>query len=280
VGTFRHEDVELAYDESGSVEAEPVLLLSGVGSSRQQWRPFVPALADRHRVFTLDYRGHGDSSHAPAASYTLTHYGADALAFVEEVLQRPAVLVGHSLGGVVAHYAACSRPELVRALFLVDPPLFPRGGNDGQHVSGYFPGVRQALRAARAHGATAQQYAETLRSLAPPAGQAALCDFLSDEILHDMAEQQLRFDPEIFTPPIEGTVFDGLEPTRRISCAVTVLRADPGKIAEFTADDERRFLAVNPHATVHVVPGAGHIVHADAPEEFTERLTAFLRSIE
>jgi pimeloyl-ACP methyl ester carboxylesterase len=240
----------------------------------------VSELAGRYRVFTLDYRGHGDSSHAPAASYTLTHYGADALAFVEEVLQRPAVLVGHSLGGAVAHYAACSRPEMVRAMFLVDPPLFPRAGTDGQRVSGYFPGVRQALRAAQAHGDTAQQYAAALRSLPPPAGQAALSDFLSDEVLLGMAEEQLRFDPEIFTPPIEGTVFDGLDPTRRISCAVTVLRADPGKTAEFTADNERHFLAVNPHATVQVVPGAGHVVHADAPEQFTERLTAFLRSIE
>jgi pimeloyl-ACP methyl ester carboxylesterase len=279
VSTFRHGEVELAYDESGSVQAEPLLLLNGLGSSRQQWRPFVPGLAERHRVFTLDYRGHGDSSHAPAASYTLAHYGSDALAFVEDVLQRPAVLVGQSLGGVVAHYMACSRPELVRGLFLVDPPLFP-GVDDGGGVSAYFPGVRQALRAARADGATAQQYAAALRSLPPPAGQAALSDIFTDEMLRGMAEEQLRLDPEIFTPSIEGTSFHGLEPARRISCAVAVLRADAGKMAAFTADDERRFRTVNPHATVHVVPGAGHVIHAAAPAEFTDRLSGFLRSLE
>jgi pimeloyl-ACP methyl ester carboxylesterase len=159
------------------------------------------------------------------------------------------------------------------------PPLFPRADNDGRQVSGYFPGVRQALRAARAHGATAQEYAAALRSLPPPAGQAAISDVLSDEVLHGMAQEQLWLDPEIFTPPIEGTAFHGLEPTRRISCPVAVLRGDPGKMAAFTADDERRFRTLNPHASVHVVPGAGHVIHADAPEEFTERLTGFLRSL-
>src|SRR5690242_9246792 len=168
MSTFRHGDVELAYDESGPVEAEPLLLLNGLGSSRRQWRSFVPALADAHRVFTLDHRGHGDSSHAPATTYTLAYYGADALAFVEEVLQRPAVLVGHSLGGAVAHYMACSRPDLVRGLFLVDPPLFPPAGNDGGGVSAFFPGVRQALRTARADGATPQQYAAALRAMPGP----------------------------------------------------------------------------------------------------------------
>ncbi len=277
MSTFRHGEVELAYDEYGPVEAEPLLLLlNGLGSSRRQWRRFVPALADTHRVFTLDHRGHGDSSHAPATTYTLANYGADALAFVAEVLQRPAVLVGHSLGGSVAHYMACSRPDLVRGLFLVDPPLLPPAGNEGGEVAAFFPGVRQALRTARADGATPQQYAAALRSMPGP----AISDVLTDEVLSDMAEEQLQLDPEIFTPQIEGTAFHGLEPTRPVSCPVTVLRADPGKMAVFTADDERRFRAVNPQATVHVVTGAGHVIPADAPEEFTARLTAFLRSVE
>ena len=281
VDTFRHGEVDLAYDDFGPRDAEPLLFLDGLGSSRRQWDPFVPALVDSHRVFTMDHRGHGDSSHAPATSYTLTHYGADAAAFAEAVLERPAVLVGQSLGGAVAHFMACSRPELVRGVFLVDPPLLAHvDGGDGQGVSGFFPGVRQALREAQAHSATAEQYAAALRSLPAPAGQAAIGDVLSDEVLLGMAEEQLRFDPEVFTPAIEGTLFHGLEASRRISCAVTVLRADPDRMAEFTADDERRFRAVNPHADVHVVPGAGHVVHADAPEEFTSRLAGFLRSLD
>jgi pimeloyl-ACP methyl ester carboxylesterase len=279
VGTFRHGEVDLAYDASGSAGAEPVLLLNGLGSSRRQWHRFLPELTSAHRVFTLDHRGHGGSSHAAAASYTLAHYGADALAFVVEIIQRPAVLVGHSLGGVVAHYVACSRPELVRGLFLMDPPLFARDGDDGRQASGFFPGVRQALREARAHAATPEQHGEALRALPLTGGQATLGEVLGDELLHGMAEDQLRLDPEVFTPAIDGTIFRGLEPTARISCPVTVLRADPSRWAEFTVDDERRFRAANPHATIHEVPGAGHVVHADAPREFIERLNGFLRSV-
>jgi len=278
MGSFRYGEVELAYDESGPDEALPLVLLGGLGSSRRQWRAFVPALAARHRVVALDHRGHGDSSHAPAASYTLPSYGDDVLAFVENVLRRPTVLVGHSLGGAVAHFAACSRPELVRGLFLVDPPLFARAGGDGGGVAAFFPGVREALRTARARGATPEQYAAALRSMPTPAGQQAIGDVLGDEVLLDMAEDQLRLDPEIFTPAIEGTLLQGLEPATPLSCPVTVLRAD--RMPEFTADDERRFLAVNPRAAVHVVPGAGHVIPADAPEEFSERLNTFLHGLD
>ena len=277
--TVRHGEVELAYDVTGPDTALPLVLLGGLGSTRRQWRPFVLRLADGHQVVTLDHRGHGDSSHAPAASYTVTSYAADAATLVEQVLGRPAVLAGHSLGGAVAHHVACSRPELVRGLFLVDPPLFPRAGDGAIGVAAFFPGVRQALRAAQDDGLTAEQYAAVLRALPGPGGQGVLGDVLRAEVVREMAHEQLRLDPEIFTPAIEGTLLHGLDAASPLPCAVTVLRADPGRMPEFTPDDERRFVAVNPRATVHVVPGAGHVIPADAPEQLLHHLTAFLRSL-
>jgi pimeloyl-ACP methyl ester carboxylesterase len=70
----------------------------------------------------VDLRGHGRSGHAPG-TYTVERYGEDVVAALREGVGRPAVLVGHSLAGVVAWWVAQRHPELVTAAFLEDPPL-------------------------------------------------------------------------------------------------------------------------------------------------------------
>ena len=99
------------------------MLLHGLGSARSTWDPIIPALFNQCRVLAFDQRGHGESSHA-SGTYTLEHYVPDAIAFCETVTTRPVVLVGHSLGGVVAASVARTRPDLVRGLLLEDSPLY------------------------------------------------------------------------------------------------------------------------------------------------------------
>src|SRR2546422_6714962 len=110
--TFDRAGVTLAYDDSGGGPA-PIVLLHGLSSARSTWDALVQALAPHHRVVRVDHRGHGQSSHAPG-TYVLEHYSADAIALCESVVREPAVLVGHSLGGVVAAEVARVRPDIVR----------------------------------------------------------------------------------------------------------------------------------------------------------------------
>src|SRR5262249_10787977 len=128
MSTLEHDRVEIAYDESGAADLSPVVLIHGLSSSRATWDRILPALQTRHRVFRIDLRGHGDSTHA-AGAYTLAHYSADVIAFLAEVVGSPAVLVGHSLGGAVSAAVARRRPDLVRALALA-------GARASTHVQG------------------------------------------------------------------------------------------------------------------------------------------------
>jgi pimeloyl-ACP methyl ester carboxylesterase len=69
----------------------------------------VPAeITGGRRVVRLDLRGHGASAHAPG-TYLIDRYGADVAAVLERVAARPAVVVGHSLGGVAAWWFAQRR---------------------------------------------------------------------------------------------------------------------------------------------------------------------------
>jgi pimeloyl-ACP methyl ester carboxylesterase len=107
----------------GPPNGAPVVLLHGVSSRWQPFRPILPALAEKHQVYALDLRGHGRSSHTPGA-YRLADYTRDVRQFFVHHIHAPAAIYGHSLGGLVAINLAAQAPQMVRALILGDPPLY------------------------------------------------------------------------------------------------------------------------------------------------------------
>jgi pimeloyl-ACP methyl ester carboxylesterase len=95
-------------------EGPPLVLLHGFGGAATNWTLVAPRLLPLGRVLVPDLPGHGGSTALPAPAETLDSF-ADRVA---ELLDAPAVLVGHSLGGVVALRLASRHPELVRELVL------------------------------------------------------------------------------------------------------------------------------------------------------------------
>jgi len=107
-----------------------IVLVHGLGGSIQDWLPTVRLLARRHRVELVELPGHGESPMPEPFGL------ARAAAALDRVLadeNEPVVLVGHSLGGMVATAEALARPERVRALVLVETALKPQfEGEDRQ----------------------------------------------------------------------------------------------------------------------------------------------------
>ena len=101
------EGLSIAYDETG--EGPPLVLVHGITESAEMWAPLVPDLAADHRVVAVDLRGHGRSSRAEP--YDIVSFASDVHQVLDSLGIGPeAVLVGHSLGGVVVTaYAAFSR---------------------------------------------------------------------------------------------------------------------------------------------------------------------------
>jgi pimeloyl-ACP methyl ester carboxylesterase len=93
----------------------------------------VDALAATHHVVTFDHRGHGESDSPPDASdYTLDRMAADTLAVADAVGADGFVLLGHSMGGMVARRVVLGAPERVDALVLMDTSPGPVPGIDGE----------------------------------------------------------------------------------------------------------------------------------------------------
>lgn len=120
--------VVLAYSELGRGDP-PLVFVHGLACHRGFLAPQVQHFAANHRVIAVDLRGHGDSD-APHQRYTIPGF-ADDLAWMcgHLGIERP-VLVGHSLGGLVALELAARDPGRARAVVLVDSVLLAGGDRD------------------------------------------------------------------------------------------------------------------------------------------------------
>jgi pimeloyl-ACP methyl ester carboxylesterase len=108
------------FEEWGEPGAPEVLLLHGGNQSAHSWDLVSLHLADRYHVLALDQRGHGDSEWPRDQDSSIEAKAADAIAFLEDQHVESPVIMGHSMGGMVTTSIALSRPELARALVLVD----------------------------------------------------------------------------------------------------------------------------------------------------------------
>ena len=108
-----------------------VLLVHGIASTSATFHKVVPLLAPRHRVIAIDILGHGASPAPADCEYTLDDHVAALAATIRDLrLREPFVLVGHSLGSLIAtRYAAERRwysapGTRVSRLVLVGPPIY------------------------------------------------------------------------------------------------------------------------------------------------------------
>ncbi len=276
---FENDGLRLGHEDYGSGPA--IVLLHGLSMSRRTWDRFLPFLVERFRIVRLDQRGHGQSSHAPG-TYVLDTYLADTIAFLEGVVREPSMLVGHSLGGVIAHGVAQRRPDLVRCVLLEDPPLYvanrmQAGQERGEAsaVASMFPAMQKLSQEMQEREASVEEWEAMLRNVPTLNGRGTMGEVLGPEFTRAMADAFSRLDPDIFTQAIDGTAISG-EPdlSKPIECPAVILRADPAFGPAFSADDEDRFLRTNRHARVVLFDGASHQLHDEQPERFLQELLA------
>jgi pimeloyl-ACP methyl ester carboxylesterase len=260
----------LAFDHYGHADAQPVVFLHGLSGSRATYAQVVdhlvagPVAAGAVQVFTIDMRGHGQSSWATYQSYDTAHYAADIIAFIEQVIGKPIALVGHSLGGLVAAHTATARPDLVQALLLEDPPFFEgdEAVRNASPVAAFFPKLVSAVQALQARSAPASDYEPIVRDTTPPEDWAVRCEMLR------------QWDPTTMQAAIDGVVWRTFNPVAAFTCPVTILQADPAFGGVFKPEDGPLVMATNPNADIVLVEGAAHGIHNQPT------LPAYLRELD
>ena len=255
--------MRLHVEAAGPEDGPPVVFLHGVSGSMRTYAWLPEEIAEGRRIVRVDLRGHGGSEHASGA-YDIDSYGEDVADLLRETVRRPAVLVGHSLGGVVAWWVAQRHPELVAAAFLEDPPLYM--GEPAEHErNGAVPIFRVLLDTVarwKAQGMGADAAAAQLA--AAPFGSdrsRTSAEGLSDDVPAARAEALLRMDPGVLEGAADRSTLSPTDPTSPVSVPVFVLGADDEKGAAFPTRHAERLAISHPDVQIARVAGAGHMIH-------------------
>jgi pimeloyl-ACP methyl ester carboxylesterase len=271
---IQHHTVELNHVSLHYAEVpgpEPALvIIHGLTGSHAEFLHLVPELSELAHLYLLDLRGHGLSGHMKDG-YLVADYAQDVAAFLRQVVGRPAILGGHSLGGLVAVWLAANAPDLLGGVFLVDPALYiiqqPRFGQSCFYP--YFSGLCDYLKHYHANGAS---LAAMIDFVGQSSGDEAAATW-------ERAIQLHQLDPTALDPALAGMLFGSNQPDEllaRIQLPVHLIVAQASLGGAMTTQDVQRAISRLPQATYTVIEGAGHDIHLDQPEAFLHELKQFL----
>jgi pimeloyl-ACP methyl ester carboxylesterase len=250
-------------------EGPPLILVHGLGGAAANWTELVPLLAKRHRVLVPDLPGHGGSTALPAVA-GLEPF-ADRVALVaEREGMLPAVLVGHSLGGMIVLRMALLRPEDASAIVLAAGAGLSVGNVWGRNLLSVFSTIRPGrlaghYRARVARSSLLRRFVFGFVSVADPAGLTddAVEGFLAAHLLHtdvNSAWRALRAD-------------DPRQELEAVGCPVLVLWG--AEDVQLPLDDAFEYTR-RLRARLRVIPGCGHLLIGERPDVCDRAIEEFL----
>ena len=245
--------------ESGDPTGAPVVFAGALGTDLTIWDAVADALPDRFRAIRFDMRGHGGSD-CPPGPYSMGALVRDAEALMDALALRDAVVVGLSVGGLVAQGLAVKRMDLVRGLVLsgTAPKIGTKAGWQDRAAL-----VRDKGLKAVSDDLMARWFSRRFRA----AG--------GDAAIREMVERQAPEGYASVCEAIAGTDF--ITPTSglRLPTLATVGTEDRS-----TPPDLVRELAdLIPGARFELLRGAGHLPCVDSPTLFADKLAGFLSAI-
>jgi pimeloyl-ACP methyl ester carboxylesterase len=276
--TVHLNDVQLHYAEAPG-PGPRLLIVHGLTGSHTEFLHLVPELARQAHVYVVDLRGHGRSGWAKSG-YRIVDYGRDSTAFLEQIVGGPAIVMGHSLGGLVTVWLAAHRPKLIRGAILEDPGLYllqmPRFSQSWFYT--YFVALRDYLGHYHANGASMEEMVTYVGQTPVGEGQTWL-DVAGPEAVRERAIQLHQMDPAILDPMLAGVLLAAEEPDEllaRIECPIHLVAANSELGGALAAQDVQRAVAQMPHCTHTIIADAGHDIHLDQPQAFLRELKQFL----
>lgn len=240
----------------------PLVLLHGLTDSAACWPSVRARYAGERPVVALDARGHGGSP-LPDEPFTVGALAADAAEALAALRLGPAIVVGHSMGGVTAEELAIVAPELVAALVLEDPAWV--GTTQGRGRPAWLE-------------AAVTRLAGSTRAELLVAAQAELVGWPEDEV-DGWLDAKEHLDPALVSVEHDWAGRDWVEALADVRVPVTLLTGDPARGAVVTPDQAARaeqVLGTAPDGFLtHVAfPGVGHNIRREAREAFLTALAA------
>ena len=265
------------YQQRG--QGPDVVLIHALTSNLAVWlfSNLMDELAFDYRVTAYDLRGHG-ASDASLGNYTSADMADDLHELHSALKLQPALLVGHSFGGVVAMHAAASYPDIVRGIILSDS-FFP-GLAHLEPDLGDMANWREVREALIGAGVSLDRNLDFTRLFNVVAGMSAQ---QKDHFARTMGPSSLRWLsqlPRLAPTSCGRDVFAPAGLTAERICQVC--KPVVALYDEYTSfHATRRFLAANlKNVRVDIVPGARHVAPLQSADAFVQLVQKHCRSID
>ncbi len=255
-------------------EGTPLVLLHGDGDSPAVWQWVLPAVAREYRVFAPSLPGHADTD-KPRLKYSREYMTQFIRRFLDALALDPCILVGHSIGGLVALRLALDDPDRFPALVLLDSTGLGREVSPLLALESLPWAGEFAIAAARSPFGGSLRAMSRLSQLfwrpdRAPAGWLAEQRRLA--LLPGFLDASIAAKRAMLGPWGQREVL--LDELHRLPMPTLVVWG--ANDAVVPAVHAQRAVHRLPHAELAVIPQCGHMAHVERPEKFLRALLPFL----
>jgi pimeloyl-ACP methyl ester carboxylesterase len=276
---YESQGLRLHYVDWGNEAAPPLVLIHGGLDHCRNWDAVARALQPHFHVLAPDLRGHGDSEWAKGSSYSLVDNVYDLTNLMRSAALQDAVLVGHSMGGMVALACAGTYPEKVSKLVVLDGAFLSaaRPAPIAEQMSSW---IDQLDRIAEHRESTFRTIEDAAKRLSLRNNRLTAAQALH-LALHGVRKgndglYRWNFDHyQRARAPYRLSAEDYIGLWSRIDCPTLLMWGDES----FLPDPEAAgLLAHFRHAELEKIAGAGHWLHHDRLDTVLASLRRFLGS--
>jgi pimeloyl-ACP methyl ester carboxylesterase len=251
--TIKTLDGPIHYQQAG--EGPTLLLIHGMGSSCGNWQQNLEHLAQRFRVYAPCILGLGDSGR-PIREYCFEKYSEAMFNFMDHINLQSTLIIGHSLGAMLAVQMAASCPERVVGVVLEGCPAWTDEDRER------FPIDMASL--AYEDGSPKPYSLEELKPLYYRPTEEILAEFNKDRL--KPGSWNMAWIRAL-------SAFDIRDAIKKVRVPSLVVFGE----AEAYRQHEQYFLDSIPNVQIVIVSRSAHVPHQEAPMEFLEKTLPFLK---
>ena len=275
-------DLTLFYFQAGSQQKQPLLMLHGLGDEADTWRHIVITLAEEYHTLAIDLPGFGRSD-KPDVDYTPRFMMDAVIQFLDQLEIASAIIMGSSLGGILAHSLAIFHPDRVKGLILVGGALLqPEPIQDwgfrlmqvpllGEWL---YTRLRKDPHAAFASLSNVYYQLEEL----PEADREFLFTRVNQRVWSDGQRRAYFSTLRNLSPWIKKIQSQLPDRLNHLDIPTLVIRGEYDLL--FSDLNAGELLKFQPKTDKAVIPNVGHLPHQEDPDSFLQVTKTWLKAIQ
>ena len=253
--------VSLQYVEQGDAHGTPVIFLHGITDSWRSFELVLPELPANMHAFAISQRGHGDSER-PETGYTMKDFSNDLAAFIHELKLGKAILVGHSMSGMIVQQFAIDHPDMVKVIVIIDSaPTFRNA-----------PGMAEFIKQ------VGQLTDPVDHAFADEFQKSTLAKPLDPVYYATVVNEGLKVPARVWKDAFAGLMqADYVKQLKDINAPVLIVWGDKDNFC--SRADQDVFVRGLKHSRFIIYQGTGHALHWEEPRQFAADLTEFVKKL-